>query len=413
MLRFWKRSLLRGFIRYQKSEDRPSPVLADHVLEAARDCFSRIGLCSVWAWDGGSRPFFWNWKEEVHEDLIRGMTMWIREPIVPWTWKQPAPVPQHPQQQVLEKLDVICLRGYVGEGQVESLICFFAVQKGASDIRMVYDGTQSGLNDVLWAPWFPLPTVNSHLRLVEPGTFMADNDVGECFHNWMLDKRVRKWCGIDLTSTLKLRERVWSRWNCCAMGLRPSPYVSVRGVLWLKEEAQGQASDQDSGFRWERVELNLPGDPAYSPVRPWVSKRQKDGTLADDLVSFVDDIRPTGPTEKKARQASQVMAKESAYRGIQDAARKRRDISQTPGAWAESVVHTTDSSVTIMLEQTKWDKTKVRLQWVSCQLEEGPDVEHKPRPRLPELRYAGVPDDDSVSARISWNIGLVAFKPYR
>jgi len=221
MLRFWKRSLLRGFVRYRKSEDRPSPVLADYVIEASRDCFSQIGLCSVWAWeDGGSRPFFWNWKEEFHEDLIWGMTMWIREPIVPWTRKQPAPVPQH-RQQVLEKLDVIRSRGYVGEGQVESLICFFAVHKGASDIRMVYDGTRSGLNDVLWAPWFPLPTVNSHLWLVEPGTFMADNDVGECFHNWTLDERVLKSCGIDLTSTLKSKERVWgSRWNRCAMGLR-------------------------------------------------------------------------------------------------------------------------------------------------------------------------------------------------
>jgi hypothetical protein len=163
------------------------------------------------------------------------------------------------------------------------------------------------------------------------------------------------------------------------MGLRPSPYLSVRGVLWLKEEAQGEASDQDNVFCWERVELNLPGDPAYSPVRLWVSKRRKDGTLAADLVSFVDDIRPT---EKEARQASQVMAKESEHRGIQHAARERRDVSQTPGAWAGSVVHTSDSLVTIMVEQTKWDKTKVRLQWVSCQLEEGPDVEHKPLERV-------------------------------
>ena len=247
---------------------------------------------------------------------------------------------------------------------------------------MVYDGTRSGLNDVLWAPWFPLPTVNSHLRLVKLGTFMAINDVGECFHNWMMDERVRKWCGINLTSTLKSKERVWSRWNRCAMGLRPSPYVSVRGVLWLKEEAQGKASDQDNVFRWERVELNLPGDPAYSPVRPWVSKRQKEGTLAADVVSFVDDIRITGPTEKETCQASQVMAKESAHRGIQDAARKRQDVSQTPGAWAGLVVHTTDSSVIIMVEQTKWDKTKVRLQWVSCQLDEGPDMEYKPLERV-------------------------------
>jgi hypothetical protein len=133
---------------------------------------------------------------------------------------------------------------------------------------MVYDGTRSGLNDVLWAPWFPLPTVNSHLRrLVEPGTFMADNDVGECFHNWMLDKRVRKWCGINLTSTLRSEERTWRRWNRCAMGLRPSHYVSVRGVLWLKEEAQGDSADQDNVFRWDRVDLNLPIPRIHQCVR--------------------------------------------------------------------------------------------------------------------------------------------------
>ena len=158
--------------------------------------------------------------------------------------------------------------------------------------------------------------------------------------------------------------------------------MSVRGVFWLKEEAQGEAADQDNVFRWERVELNLPGDLAYSSVRPWVSKRQKDGTLAADSVSSVDDIRPTGPAEEKAREASQVMAKESAHRGIQDAAQKRRDVSQTPGAWAGSVVHTTDSSVTMTVEQTKWDKTKVKLKWVSGRLDEGPDVEYKPLERV-------------------------------
>jgi hypothetical protein len=158
--------------------------------------------------------------------------------------------------------------------------------------------------------------------------------------------------------------------------------VSVRGVLWLKEEAQGEASDQENVFRWERVELNLPGDPAYSPVRLWVSKRRKDGTLAADSVLFVDAIRPTWPIEKEARQASQVMAKVLAHCGIQDAARKRRDVSQTPGAWAGSIVHTTDSLVIIMVEQTKWEKTKVRLQWVFCQLDEGPDVEYKPLERV-------------------------------
>ena len=109
-----------------------------------------------------------------------------------------------------------------------------------------------------------------------------------------------------------------------------------------------------------------------------MSKRCRDGTLAADSVLYVDDIRPTGPTEEEARQASQVMAKESARCGIQDAARNCRDVSQTPAAWAGSVVHTTNSSVTIMVEQSKWDKTKTKLKWVSCRLDEGADVEYKP-----------------------------------
>ena len=72
-------------------------------------------------------------------------------------------------------------------------------------------------------------------------------------------------------------------------------------------------------FCWEKVELNLPGSSLYSPVKPWVSKRRRDGTLAADSVSFVDNICPTGPTEADSRQASQVMAKELPHRGIQDA----------------------------------------------------------------------------------------------
>jgi hypothetical protein len=109
----------------------------------------------------------------------------------------------------------------------------FDLAKGDTDVRVVYTGTLSGLNASLWAPYFPLPTIQSHLRIVEPGTYMADNNVGECFQNWILDERVRKWCGIDLTSVLPSKTRVWERWERCAMGLRlrPSPYVSVCGCF--------------------------------------------------------------------------------------------------------------------------------------------------------------------------------------
>ena len=66
MLRFWKRSLLCGFARYQKNESRSSP-LADHVLEAARDCFSRIGVRSVWA-----SPFLLELEERIPRGFDSG-----------------------------------------------------------------------------------------------------------------------------------------------------------------------------------------------------------------------------------------------------------------------------------------------------------------------------------------------------
>jgi hypothetical protein len=58
------------------------------------------------------------------------------------------------------------------------------------------------------------------------------------------------------------------------MGLRPSPYVSVRGVLWLMEELHGDPADPENAVCWDRVELNLPGHEDYAPHKSWVSKRR-------------------------------------------------------------------------------------------------------------------------------------------
>ena len=49
------------------------------------------------------------------------------------------------------------------------------------------------------------------------------------------------------------------------------------------------------------------------------------------------------------------------YLGIQDAARKRRDSSGTPGAWAGSVVPTRDDGVYVMCEVSKWNKAKAMV----------------------------------------------------
>jgi hypothetical protein len=66
---------------------------------------------------------------------------------------------------------------------VESLTAFFAVPKGDDDIRLVYDGSVSGLNTSISVPRFFLPTIRAHLQAVDEGTYMADVDIGEMFLN--------------------------------------------------------------------------------------------------------------------------------------------------------------------------------------------------------------------------------------
>jgi hypothetical protein len=45
-----------------------------------------------------------------------------------------------------------------------------------------------------------LPSTNSHMRTVEPVTFMSDVDIAEMFLNFFLDWYMSKYAGIDLTS---------------------------------------------------------------------------------------------------------------------------------------------------------------------------------------------------------------------
>ena len=208
-------------------------------------------------------------------------------------------------EKVREKLNCICDRGYVEAGVVESLTNFFCVPKGEDDIRMVYDGTASGLNDALWAPWFPLPTVESLLRAVEPGTYMCDTDVGEVFLNFMLHEEVRKMCGVDFT--LYYPEEVgqgvgnlWERWCRCAMGLTTSPYQAIQGMMWAKELMMGNRLDESNVFRWSKLQMNLPGMTGYDPTKMWLCKVRKDDIVACDISSTVMIVGTQVPLKQNA-----------------------------------------------------------------------------------------------------------------
>jgi hypothetical protein len=55
------------------------------------------------------------------------------------------------------------------------------VHKGDSNVHVVFDRTKCGLNGVIWAPTLGLPTVDSLLNMVKPGTWQGDIVGGEQF----------------------------------------------------------------------------------------------------------------------------------------------------------------------------------------------------------------------------------------
>ena len=89
-------------------------------------------------------------------------------------------------QKVAEKVNKVRRLLYVRPGKVCSQIDVFIIPKGLDDIRLVYNMTSCGLNKVMWAPWFALPGIRSHLRSVEVNTFLGDMDMGDMFHNYIL-----------------------------------------------------------------------------------------------------------------------------------------------------------------------------------------------------------------------------------
>jgi hypothetical protein len=97
----------------------------------------------------------------------------------------------------------------------------------------------------------------------------------------------------------KGKDTFWVRWNQIAMGLRPSPYCAVQIMTWLDETVFGDHLDQDNAFRWDVIELNLPVMQSYIPSKPWVyKKRSSDGRIAADVLTYIDDAHPTGPSDE-------------------------------------------------------------------------------------------------------------------
>lgn len=181
----------------------------------------------------------------------------------------------------------------------------FAVPKGDTDIRVVWDLAKNGLNKCMFTPSFFLPKMSTYLRRISAGTFCGDFDIGEQFHNYNLHPAEQIYCGVDIPKPLvqKLRLEGLSvdatmRWARLVFGWQSSPYFALRMLARAMELAKGNPSDKGSAFAWTHVEMNLPGMSRYDPSKPRVIKLTAAGEMATELIIYFDDGRVAGGSEK-------------------------------------------------------------------------------------------------------------------
>ena len=196
---------------------------------------------------------------------------------------------------------------------------------------------------------------------------------------------MQKFTGVDVTDLLKneiagewlkgsgvwyTTRGVFCTWDRPAMGLTGSPYQAVQTATRAKRLILGDRRDQNNLFRWDSIIINAPGDKDYNPTLPWIFKRRDDGNIGGDLHTYIDDNRVTANNKKEAWAALSQIAKVCSWLGMQDAARKRREPSNSPGAWAGTIIRTEGEKVEKLVSQERWDKTREKIRWMHSHLVE-------------------------------------------
>jgi hypothetical protein len=368
-LHVWKRNVWRSLRRHlrksfdiewakRRSEFDSTPL--EKTLSAGSNCIRRC-MNADW-WTSGFRLLFWRWPSESQDWARDGLPIPMLTQPIPYKKPQPREKDPDIRAAVRAKFDKFRGKGYVTQGTVSGLTGYFTVPKGDGDVRLVFDATKSGLNKAIWSPSFSLPSLSSLLSALEPGIWMADIDVAEHFHNFLLDPVLRPFCGVDI-SPYYSEVTSWERWERCVMGIKTSPYGCIRMDLLGDEVNRGNHTSPHNPFFYDQLRLNLPGSPDYQPSVPWVSKVDSStGCLAGVVKTYVDDKRPTGHSYEHCRRVARRTASTLSYLGMQDASRKREAPSQRAGAWSGVVCHTDTGAVRVLCTQDKWDKAGTYIQ---------------------------------------------------
>jgi hypothetical protein len=162
------------------------------------------------------------------------------------------------------------------------------------------------------------------------------------------------------------------------MGFRPSPYQTTQAIVWAKEVMMGDHLDDKNVFNWAEVRMNLPGSVLYDPRVQWVSKARKEDERVDaGLFIYIDGFRPTAPSEQECWQAARKAGSTLNFMGLQEAPRKYRPGSMTPGPWAGSMAYTNEGGLRELISKKKWDKGKVIIRYLMFRTKQSRWLDHK------------------------------------
>jgi len=120
----WQNKLVKKPARGSKNVK----VICDYNLGI--DAIHRATSASFWEWTHGSTLFFWQWPEEYRKAIRDGLEVFVSREL-PGYWSS-LRWPKDPEEarQLREKVKKAIRRAYITKGFVQSLIGFFAVEKG-------------------------------------------------------------------------------------------------------------------------------------------------------------------------------------------------------------------------------------------------------------------------------------------
>ncbi len=128
----------------------------------------------------------------------------------------------------------------------------------------------------------------------------------------------------------------------------------------------GDQLDPANPFQWETIRLNLPAASDYDPSMPRVLLLRSDGELATRKATFVDDIHGAGrgKEQESTKPAVRTLTSKMNYHGNQEAARKRRHATLTPGAWNGVLIHCDQPHPIKSTTASKWRRGADALNWL-------------------------------------------------